>query len=45
MKDLKEDDAIIVGQEPQFTMDIIEEGKVKTLGINKDEIIYIDIRQ
>jgi putative methanogenesis marker protein 3 len=40
---LKEDDAIIVGQEPQFTMDIIKEGKVKTLGINKDEIIYIDI--
>ena len=40
---LKDDDAMIVGQEPRFTMDIIKEGKVKTLGINKDEIIYIDI--
>ena len=40
---LEDDDAIIVGQEPRFTMDIIKEGKVKTRGINKDEIIYIDI--
>jgi len=40
---LKDDDAIIVGQEPGFTMDIIKKRKVKTLGINKDEIIYIDI--
>lgn len=40
---LKNDDAIIVRQEPGFTMDIISDGYVKTLGINKDEIIYIDI--
>lgn len=40
---LEDDDAIIVGQEPRFTMDIIKEGKVKTLGISKDEIIHIDI--
>jgi putative methanogenesis marker protein 3 len=40
---LEDDDAIVVGQEPQFTMDIIKEGKVKTLGINKDRLIYIDI--
>ena len=40
---LEDDDAIVVGQNPVFTMDIIKEKKVKTLGINKDEIIYIDI--
>ncbi len=40
---LEDDDAIVVGQEPKFTMDIIKERKVKTLGINKDNIIYVDI--
>ena len=40
---LEDDDAIVVGQEPLFTMDIIKEKKVKTLGVNKTEIIYIDL--
>lgn len=40
---LKEDDAVIVEQVPKFTMDIIKEGKVKTRGINKDDIIYIEV--
>lgn len=40
---LEDDDAIVVGQEPRFTMDIIKEGKVKTRGINKDHIIYVDV--
>lgn len=40
---LDDDNAIVVGQNPMFTTDIIKEKKVKTLGINKDEIIYIDI--
>ncbi|MGB9938051.1 MAG: methyl-coenzyme M reductase-associated protein Mmp3 [Methanobacterium sp.] len=42
---LKEDDAIIVSQEPKFTMDIIKEKKITTFGINKDEIIYVDINE
>lgn len=40
---LDEDDAIVVGQNPMFTTDIIKEKKIKTFGINKDEMIYIDI--
>jgi len=40
---LDEDDAVIVGQNPVYTMDIIGEKKVKTFGIKKDEIIYIDL--
>ncbi|MBI5681052.1 MAG: methanogenesis marker 3 protein [Methanobacterium sp.] len=40
---LKDDDAIIVSQNPQFSMDIIGNKKVKTFGINKNEIIYVDI--
>ncbi|MGZ7159269.1 MAG: methyl-coenzyme M reductase-associated protein Mmp3 [Methanobacterium sp.] len=40
---LKDDDAVIVEQDPKYTMDILKEGKVKTRGVNKDEIIYIEI--
>lgn len=40
---LTEDDAIVVGQNPQFTMDIINNKSVKTLGIEKDKIIQIAI--
>lgn len=42
---LTDDDAIIVGQNPVFTMDIINEKKVKTFGIKEDEIIYIDLEE
>jgi putative methanogenesis marker protein 3 len=40
---LEDDDAIIVGQNPVFTTDIITEKKVKTLGVKEDELIYIDL--
>ncbi len=40
---LTEDDAIVVGQNPQFTMDIINNKSAKTLGISKDKIIQIAI--
>ena len=40
---LKDDDAVIVVQDPKFTMDILKEGKVKTHGVNKNEIIEIEI--
>ncbi|WP_414469473.1 methyl-coenzyme M reductase-associated protein Mmp3 [Methanobacterium sp. ACI-7] len=40
---LEDDDAIIVSQEPQFTMDIIKQRKIRTHGVNKDSIIIIDI--
>lgn len=38
-----DDDAVVVIQEPRFTMDIIGEKQVKTYGILKDNLIYIDI--
>jgi putative methanogenesis marker protein 3 len=38
-----DDDAIIIRQEPRFTMDIIGEKQVKTVGINKEDLIYITI--
>ncbi|MGC9516606.1 MAG: methyl-coenzyme M reductase-associated protein Mmp3 [Methanomicrobiales archaeon] len=40
---LPDDDAIVVKQEPKYTLDIINQGKVKTYGISKDEIIYINL--
>lgn len=40
---VEDDEAIIVGQEPRFTMDIIGDKQVKTFGINKEDLIYIDI--
>lgn len=39
----EDDDAVVVKQEPQFTMDIIDQKQVKTMGIPEDEIVYIDI--
>lgn len=38
-----DDDAIVVIQEPRFTMDIIQKKQVKTFGIDKNHLIYIDI--
>ncbi len=38
-----DDDAIIIRQEPRFTMDIIGEKQVKTVGINKEDLIYITV--
>jgi len=40
---LTEDDAIVVGQDPAFTMDIIDKKKVTTMGIDKNKIIQIEV--
>ena len=40
-----DDDAIIISQEPRFTMDIIGEKQVKTVGINEEDLIYITINE
>ncbi len=40
---LDEDNAVVVGQNPVFTTEIISAKKVKTLGVKEDEIIYINI--
>lgn len=40
---ITEDDAFIVTQEPEFTLDIIKNGSVTTRGINKQELNLIDI--
>lgn len=37
------DDAFIVSQEPEFTLDIIKNGSVTTKAINKEELNLIDI--
>ncbi len=39
----KKDDAIIVRQEPQETMKVIEKGKVKTIGAERDKIIKVKL--
>lgn len=38
-----DDEAVVVVQEPRYTMDIFREKQVKTFGINEDHLIYIDI--
>ncbi|MBM4241377.1 MAG: methanogenesis marker 3 protein [Euryarchaeota archaeon] len=40
---LDDDKAVIVKQEPRYTMDIINKKQAKTYGIREDEIIYVDI--
>ncbi len=39
---LTDDDALIVEQNPRFTMNIIQEKQVKTLGIKPDKLIEIE---
>jgi len=39
----EDDDAVVVKQEPQFTMDIIGQKQVRTMGVPKDEMIYIEV--
>ncbi len=41
----EDDDAVVVKQEPQFTMEIIDQKQVKTLGIPDNKIVYIDINE
>ena len=38
-----EDDAIIVKQDPKFTMEIINQKQVKTFGVTDDKIVYVEI--
>ena len=40
---LDDDNAIVVGQNPVYTTEIISSKSVKTLGVKENEIIYIDI--
>lgn len=40
---LEDDDAIIVRQEPNFTMDIIAKGEVKTFAIHEDDIVHVEL--
>lgn len=40
---LTDDDAVVVRQDPPFTMDILREKKVKTKGIDKNKIIEVEI--
>jgi putative methanogenesis marker protein 3 len=42
---LTDDQAVVVRQEPHFTMDIIAEGKVKTFGIHEEELVYVELNQ
>jgi len=39
----KDDEAVVVTQEPQYTMGIIDQKQVKTLGVPDDKIVYVDI--
>lgn len=39
----QDDDAVVVEQEPRYTMEIIDQKQVKTLGVPDDKIVYIDI--
>lgn len=38
-----DDDALIVEQTPKYTIDIINEGKVVTKGINKDDLCTVEL--
>lgn len=38
-----DDEAVVVVQEPHYTMDIIREKQVKTFGIDRDYLIYLEI--
>jgi len=40
---LKDDKAIIVRQDPKYTMDILKEKKVKTFGVEEDKILEIEM--
>jgi len=40
---LTDDDAVVVIQEPRFTMDIIGEKQVKTFGVPEENLIHLEI--
>src|SRR5664280_1846385 len=39
----KDDDAIVVTQNPKYTMEIIDQKQVKTMGVPDSKIVYIEI--
>ncbi len=40
---LEDDHAVVVRQEPYFTMEIIDKGEVKTFGIPEEDIVHIEL--
>lgn len=42
---LKDDDAVVVIQEPHFTMEIIGKGEVKTFGVRKEDIVELKLSE
>ena len=40
---LQDDEAVVVRQEPHFTMDIIAQGEVKTFGIPAEELVFLEL--
>ncbi|MDY9922682.1 methanogenesis marker 3 protein [Methanobacterium sp.] len=40
---LEDDQAVVVRQEPHFTMEIIDKGEVKTFGIPEEDIVHIEL--
>lgn len=40
---IMDDDAIVVVQDPPYTMDILREGKVRTVGVDQDKILEIEL--
>lgn len=40
---LQNDDAVIVRQEPTYTMEIISEGKIKTFGIPEEDLVHVEL--
>jgi putative methanogenesis marker protein 3 len=40
---LEDDHAVVVQQEPHFTMDIIAQGEVKTFGIPEEDLVHIEL--
>jgi putative methanogenesis marker protein 3 len=40
---LQEDEAVVVRQEPHYTMDIIAQGEVKTYGIPEEDLLHVEL--
>ncbi len=40
---LEDDQAVVVRQEPHFTMDIMAKGEVKTFGIPEEDLVHVEL--
>jgi len=40
---LQDDQAVVVWQDPHYTMDIIDQGQVKTFGIPPEELVHLEL--